>query len=107
MVMAMQAAAMEGAVNEYTRWDNDWDDDRGFDEVVRALIPAPASAALEAALAQRERETWEKAAKVVTKMMNQYAAEKGCTKTANGRTAIFYGRKLAAALRACAAEEGK
>jgi len=70
MVQAMVAAALEGAANRA----NDLlltyplKKREHIKERIRALIPAPASVALEAALAQREREVWEKAAKVLEAM---------------------------------------
>jgi Lar family restriction alleviation protein len=76
MVMAMVAAALEGAATHIiTEAERLTDDMQQADPAleflkelaaeVLSLIPSPASAALEAALAQRERETWEKAAKVL------------------------------------------
>jgi hypothetical protein len=73
---AIRAAALEGAathiITEAERLTDDMQQSDPALEFLKelaaevlSLIPSPASAALEAALAQRERETWEKAAKVL------------------------------------------
>jgi hypothetical protein len=62
-------------------------------------------AAYETALDRYRNAVLEEAATVAAQTLHKYAVEKGNTKTADGRTAIFYGRKVKDAIRTLAAAE--